>query len=107
MKVKKHFDAIIIGGSYSGLAAGMALGRPLRQVLIIDGGKPCNKQTPYSHNFLTQDGQTPKEISTLAKQQVERYKTVVFYNGMATRGIKTENGFEIETDSGETFNAKK
>ena len=36
MKTKKHFDVIIIGGSYSGLAAGMALGRALRKVLIID-----------------------------------------------------------------------
>ena len=35
MKNNKHFDAIIVGGSYSGLAAGMALGRALKQVLII------------------------------------------------------------------------
>ncbi|WP_317165952.1 FAD-binding protein [Chryseobacterium cheonjiense] len=55
----KQFDVIIIGGSYSGLAAGMALGRALKKVLIIDSGKPCNAQTPYSHNFLTHDGNTP------------------------------------------------
>ncbi|MEO7989971.1 MAG: NAD(P)/FAD-dependent oxidoreductase [Chryseolinea sp.] len=107
MKDHKHFDVIIIGGSYSGLAAGMALGRALKQVLIIDNGKPCNIQTPYSHNFITQDGKTPKEISTLAKQQVERYSTVEFFNGLATNGIKTENGFEIQTATGEVFSAKK
>lgn len=56
MTDKKNFDVIIIGGSYSGLSAAMALGRAMRQVLIIDSGKPCNRQTPYSHNFLTQDG---------------------------------------------------
>jgi hypothetical protein len=43
----------------------MALGRALKKVLIIDSGDPCNKQTPYSHNFLTQDGKRPKEIATL------------------------------------------
>ena len=107
MKDNKKFDVIIIGGSYSGLSAGMALGRALRKVLIIDSGKPCNKQTPYSHNFLTQDGKTPKEIATLARQQVERYDTVQFFNGKATKGVKTENGFEIETESGETFEAQK
>jgi thioredoxin reductase len=40
----KRYDVIIIGGSYSGLAAGLALGRALRQVLIIDNGKPCNSK---------------------------------------------------------------
>ena len=69
MKQEKQFDVIIVGGSYSGLAAGMALGRALRNVLIIDSGNPCNKQTPRSHNFLTNDGKTPEEISRLAKQQ--------------------------------------
>jgi thioredoxin reductase len=107
MKDNEKFDVIIIGGSYSGLSAGMALGRALRKVLIIDSGKPCNMQTPHSHNFLTQDGKTPKEIATLARQQVEKYDTVKFFNGKATKGIKTENGFEIETESGERFEAQK
>ena len=107
MKDKKHFDVIIIGGSYSGLAAGMALGRALREVLIIDSGKPCNRQTPHSHNFITQDGNSPKEIATLAKQQVEKYNTVNFFNGVAKKGAKIQEGFEIETESGETFIAKK
>jgi thioredoxin reductase len=107
MKNHKHFDVIIIGGSYSGLAAGMALGRALRKVLIIDSGKPCNRQTPHSHNFITQDGKTPKEIALLAKQQVQMYNTVKFFNGLATEGTKIEKGFEITTSSNETFTAKK
>ncbi|ASS50950.1 MAG: pyridine nucleotide-disulfide oxidoreductase [Candidatus Fluviicola riflensis] len=102
-----HFDVIIIGGSYSGLAAGMSLGRALRKVLIIDGGNPCNKQTPHSHNFLTQDGQTPAAIASLAKEQVEKYKTVTFRNDLAVSGLQTTNGFEIATQSGSTFSAKK
>jgi thioredoxin reductase len=102
-----HFDVIIVGGSYSGLAAGMALGRALKKVLIIDSGRPCNRQTPHSHNFITQDGKTPAEIAALAKQQVEKYDTVAFFNGLATKGIKTENGFNVQAESGETFSAKK
>ncbi|MEO7768375.1 MAG: NAD(P)/FAD-dependent oxidoreductase [Ferruginibacter sp.] len=107
MADKKHFDVIIIGGSYSGLAAGMALGRALREVLIIDSGKPCNMQTPYSHNFLTQDGVPPDEIATLAKKQLAIYNTVQFFNGLATKGIKTATGFQIYTETGEVFNARK
>lgn len=107
MKNKNNFDVIIIGGSYSGLAAAMALGRALRKVLIIDNGKPCNIQTPHSHNFITQDGKTPAEISALAKEQVLHYKTIEFHIGLATKGIKTANGFEIKTEAGETFTTKK
>jgi len=107
MKDFRHFDVIIVGGSYSGLSAGLALGRALRQVLIIDSGKPCNRHTPSSHNFLTQDGKTPKEIAALARKQVEIYDSVTLFNGLATNGTKTENGVEIQTLSGETFSAKK
>ncbi|MDB5278583.1 MAG: NAD(P)/FAD-dependent oxidoreductase [Ferruginibacter sp.] len=48
---EKTFDVIIIVGSYSGLAAAMALGGAMKKVLVIDNGKPCNRQTPYAHNF--------------------------------------------------------
>ncbi len=107
MKNKETFDVIIIGGSYSGLAAGMSLGRALRKVLIIDDGKPANRQTPHSHNFLTQDGKTPREIATLARHQVERYGTVTFYTGQAIKGGKTGNGFVIQVASGDTFTSRK
>jgi thioredoxin reductase len=107
MTNRSHFDVIIIGGSYSGLAAGMALGRALRKVLIIDGGNPCNRQTPHSHNFLTQDGQTPAAIASVAKKQVEKYETISFRNDFALSASQTATGFEITTRSGETFAAKK
>ncbi|HEX2627711.1 MAG TPA: FAD-dependent oxidoreductase, partial [Chitinophagaceae bacterium] len=105
--MKEQFDVIIIGGSYSGLAAALALGRALKKVLVIDSGQPCNSPTPHSHNFITQDGKTPKEISTLARKQVEKYNTVKFIEGLAISGTKTVTGFEIQTDSTKIFEAKK
>ncbi|TSJ47948.1 NAD(P)/FAD-dependent oxidoreductase [Fluviicola chungangensis] len=103
----KIYDAIIIGGSYAGLSAGMALGRSLRNVLIIDSGKPCNAQTPHSHNFITQDGETPHAIASKAREQVAQYKTVEFYSGLAIGAEKTIDGFTVTTENGETFRAKK
>lgn len=97
MNKKSDLDVIIIGGSYSGLAAAMALGRSLKNVLIIDSGRPCNKQTPHSHNFLTQDGKTPGEIAILGRQQVGKYDTVRILNGSVIKGRKIKNGFEIHT----------
>lgn len=105
--MENNFDVIIIGGSYAGLSAGMSLGRSLRKVLIIDGGKPCNSHTPYSHNFLTHDGKTPKEISDLAKEQVSKYKTVQFHEGLVNRMARNPENFEVHTASGDLFSAKK
>jgi len=103
----QHFDAVIIGGSYSGLSAAMALGRSLRKVLIIDSGKPCNRQTPHSHNFITQDGEKPSTIAEKAKSQVLKYDTVTFLNDLAISGEKTEHGFTITTQSGLSVMTKK
>lgn len=105
--MENKFDVIIIGGSYAGLSAGMALGRSLRNVLIIDSGKPCNRQTPHSHNFITHDGKTPKEISDLAKEQVLKYETVKFHEEKVRKTAKNTAGFEVETENGEKFYAKK
>ena len=107
MKKEQHFDVIIIGGSYSGLAAGMALGRALKRVLIVDSNTPCNQQTPYSHNFITNDGKTPAEIASVAKQQVQVYSTVKFFNGLAIQGSGTNNAFKIQVATGETFSGDK
>lgn len=101
------FEVIIIGGSYAGLSAAMALGRSLRKVLIIDSGFRCNRQTPHSHNFITQDGEAPDVIAEKAKVQVLMYDTVTWVSGLATGGIKMAGGFEIHTYKGETYTGKK
>jgi thioredoxin reductase len=100
MKKNKIYDVIIIGGSYAGFSAALALGRSLRQTLVIDGGEPCNKQTPHSHNFLTQDGKPPNEIAVLAKKQVTAYENVEFVTGFATKVDTIENGFGVHLHNG-------
>tara|TARA_R110002049_G_scaffold68949_7_gene178656 strand:+ start:590 stop:1591 length:1002 start_codon:yes stop_codon:yes gene_type:complete len=104
---KKEFEVVIIGGSYAGLSAALTLGRSLRNTLIIDAGKPCNRQTPYAHNFLTQDGSTPSEILEVAKRQLSRYDSIEYYTGHAISGKRILNGFEINTSNGDVFKARK
>ena len=105
--IDKNYDVIIIGGSYAGLSAAMSLGRSLRNVLVIDSGKPCNAPTPHSHNFLTQDGKRPSEISSIAREQLALYKTVHLHSDIAVEGKKREDGFDIIMDSGKRASAKK
>lgn len=107
MKEHMTFDVIIVGGSYAGLSAAMALGRSLRKVLIIDAGKPCNRQTPYSHNFITQDGVAPHIIAQKAKEQVLQYPSIMEIQDIVISTEKQDDLFHIHTQNQETFTAKK
>ncbi|MEM6346419.1 MAG: NAD(P)/FAD-dependent oxidoreductase [Bacteroidota bacterium] len=107
MAEDNSFEVIIIGGSYAGLSAAMALGRSRRKVLVIDSGTPCNRQTPHSHNFLTQDGNTPAEIAALSRDQVLKYASIQMLDDFAVKGQQKEDGFTIHTQSGKEFHAKK
>ncbi len=108
MATSLNFDIVIVGGSYAGLSAAMALGRSLRKVLIVDSGNPCNKQTPHSHNFITHDGSAPAEIARLAKEQVLAYPTVTFLESTVSNITGTDNNFTIKIDGLETlYSAKK
>lgn len=101
------FDVIIIGGSYAGLSAAMALGRSLRKVMLIDSGLPCNRQSPYSHNFITQDGEKPQNIANKSKTQLLNYQTVYFQEDTVSKVRKNGYIFELTTKSGRTFLTEK
>ncbi len=105
--MKEKLDVIIIGGSYAGLSAAMALGRALRKVLVIDGGKPANRFTPHSHNFITHDGRPPGEIAALARKQVDEYATVTRIEGLVVSVEKADNEFVVRLDSGQTYISRK
>ncbi|WEK17684.1 MAG: NAD(P)/FAD-dependent oxidoreductase [Candidatus Pedobacter colombiensis] len=107
MKKNQNYDVVIIGGSYAGLSAALALGRAIRNVLIIDSGKPCNSQTPHSHNFLTQDGNTPVGIAALGKSEVMQYPTIEFLADLVTAVKGENNNFDVFTSSGKVIKARK
>ncbi len=107
MTDQQLFDVAIIGGSYAGLSAAMTLGRARREVIIIDSGKPCNRQTPHSHNLITHDGKTPAEISALAREQVLAYPTVQMRAGLVTQVAGVDGAFAVTVNAGHTVQAKK
>ncbi|RAJ92518.1 thioredoxin reductase [Larkinella arboricola] len=101
------FDVIIVGGSYAGLSAALLLGRSLRTVLVLDNGQPANRQTPHSHSFLTRDGETPAQLSAIARQQALAYPTVQFRDATVTKATRSGDGFIVTTHTGETFTAQR
>jgi len=101
------YDVVVIGGSYAGLQAALTLGRALRKVLVIDSGMPCNRQTPHSHNFLTQDGETPAGIAAKARLQLSAYHTVSVLNDYVVNTVTDQGAFMVKTASGMELTARK
>ena len=94
-------EVIIIGGSYAGLSAALALGRARRRVLVIDGGRPRNRFTPHAHNLLLHDGDAPADLAARARQQVAAYPTVQLLAAEALSARQLPEGqFEVATGQG-------
>jgi len=54
--VERHCDVAVIGGSASGLAAALQLGRQRRSVIVVDAGEPRNAPAAHMHGYLSREG---------------------------------------------------
>ena len=81
----RHFDAIIVGGSFAGLSAAMYVARARRSVCVVDTGSPRNRFAAHSHGFFAQDGSAPGAMLATARSQVAAYPTATFIEGEAMR----------------------
>ncbi|MBN9474543.1 MAG: thioredoxin reductase [Bordetella sp. SCN 67-23] len=89
------YDVIIIGGSYAGLSAGMQLARARRRVLVIDAGERRNRYAPFSHGFLTRDGEAGADIAAIARDQLLRYETVEWLDARVDAVAQAGEGFAV------------
>ncbi|WP_314590365.1 NAD(P)/FAD-dependent oxidoreductase [Paenibacillus terrigena] len=101
------YDCAIVGGGPAGLNAALALGRARRSVVVIDNNQPRNRVTHASHGFITRDNVTPAEFRRIAYVEVLRYPSVRHWQVDVTLIRKTEQGFEIMTQSDEVIQARK
>ena len=101
------YDVIIVGGSYSGISAGLQLARARRKVLVIDAGQRRNRFAQSSHGFLGQDGRDPGKIASEARAQLLCYPTVEWLSQSAIQATTDNDGFVISTANGEHFTARR
>lgn len=101
------FDAVIVGGSYAGMAAGLQLARARRRVLLVDAGQPRNRFASHSHGLLTQDGMPPAEIAAEALGQLMEYPTVEWRTGQVEAVTGGVDSFLVELADGSTYQARR
>ena len=100
-------DAIIIGGSFAGLSAGMYVARARRSVCIVDTGSPRNRFAAHSHGFFAQDGSEPGTMLATARSQVAAYPTATFIEGEAISAAREQDGFSVGLTTGEALESTR
>lgn len=103
----KPYDAIIVGGSFAGLSAGLQLARARRNILVIDEGQRRNRFSSHSHGFLGQDGREPAAIVAEARAQLLAYPTVTWRDARASEAKAERDGFSIVDAHGDQHLAKR
>lgn len=103
----RPYDAIIVGGSFAGLSAGLQLARARRRILVIDEGQRRNRFSSHSHGFLGQDGREPGAIVAEAKAQLLAYPTVTWRDARAGEAKAEGEGFSIADTHGEQHRARR
>lgn len=101
------YDAIIIGGSYAGLAAALQIARARRKVLVIDAGERRNRFAESSHGFLTQDGISPARIAHMGREQLLAYPNVTWVDARAESVDGTLDAFAVATSTGNSYSSRR
>lgn len=101
------YDVIIVGGSYAGMAAALQLARARRRVIVLDAGQRRNRFASAAHGILGNDGTPPGEIAARAKEQLLRYPSVTWQDGIAISSQKNGEHFTVLTDRGNSFEARR
>lgn len=106
--LEQEFDVVIVGGGPAGLTAAMVLGRCRRSVVVIDAGRPRNRCARAGHNFFTRDGENPKELIRIGREQLAPYEVVLHDDeALAVAPADGAAGWVVKTKGGRTFRGKK
>ncbi|NIZ93208.1 NAD(P)/FAD-dependent oxidoreductase [Kineococcus rubinsiae] len=66
-------DVLVLGAGAAGLSAAVALGRSLRDVVVVDGGEPRNAPSAHAHNVLGREGIAPSVLLAAGRREAEGY----------------------------------
>ncbi|MAU95063.1 MAG: thioredoxin reductase [Fulvimarina sp.] len=100
-------DAIVIGGSFAGMAAALQLARARRDVVVIDAGVRRNRFAAQSHGFLGQDGRAPEAIVADARRQLEAYPNLTWIDGTASQLARHGEGFAVCLQKERSLSARR
>lgn len=113
--IADRYDVVVIGGSAAGLSAALTLGRSRRSVLVVDAGEPRNAPAEGVHNYLGQEGTSPRELARIGRAEVRQYGAetadgrVVAASRVdpATAGAHDGIAFRVDLEDGRSVVARR
>lgn len=101
------YDCLIIGGGIAGLQGAIQLGRYNHKVLVIDANDGRSTLCQSYHNVLGYpDGVSGPELRDVGRKHAEGLG-VAFAAARAVSVKRTSNGFKVETDGAESYEARR
>src|SRR3954453_3524941 len=94
-------DVIVVGGGVAGLSAALVLGRCLRDVLVVDSGRPRNAPSKALHGLLGHDGIAPQALREAGREDLLRYPSVRLREGQVRDCVPDTKGFEVTLADGD------
>ena len=89
---KTPYDVMIIGGGYAGIAAGLQLARAHCRIVIFDAGRPRDRFSSVSHDFIGLDERPTAASAAEAKARLLRYPNVDWLSAFATYAYAGDDG---------------
>ena len=89
------YDAVVIGGGASGLAAATWLARFRRAVLVVDSGDYRATAVQATHGYLGRDPLKPTDFLAGVRDDVLRYPTARYVSGRVSAVSPCETGFRV------------
>lgn len=96
-------DCIVVGGGPAGISTALLLARARRSVVVCDEGRQRNRASEALHGYLTRDGTPPAEFIRLAREELARYDTVAWRDGVAEAVERVAEGFRVSLSGGLTL----
>jgi len=104
---RTRHDVVIVGGGPAGLTAALYLARSRRRILVLDGGRPRNRQAAHAHGVFTRDGASPLDLLAEARTQLAHYADADFRAVEAVSAEGCKGRFVVRLADGDHVEARR
>ncbi|WP_034263574.1 bifunctional NAD(P)/FAD-dependent oxidoreductase/class I SAM-dependent methyltransferase [Actinospica robiniae] len=106
-RIQRHCDVAIVGGSATGLAAALQLGRQRRSVIVVDSSEPRNAPATHMHSYLGHEGLPPSAFAALSREEVRSFGTEVLSDRVELVTRTDDGRFVLELAGGHSILARR
>ena len=101
------WDCIVVGAGAAGLSAALVLGRARQRTLVVDSGRPSNREAHGIGGLLGHAARPPGDFYAAGRGELAAYASVELRAGEVIGGERREGGFALESADGSRESARR